>query len=94
MFIKPTRSGGHTYLQLVESYRNEEGKTRQRTIATLGRLDESGGGVDTLLGGILRAKGLPAATGASPQVTFESALALGDVWVRIPVIVTADSGGS
>ena len=80
MFIKPTRSGGHTYLQLVESYRNEEGKTRQRTIATLGRLDESGGGVDTLLGGILRAKGLPAATGASPQVTFESALALGDVW--------------
>ena len=80
MFIKPTRSGGHTYLQLVESYRNEEGKTRQRTIATLGRLDESGGGVDALLGGILRAKGLPAATGASPQVAFESALALGDVW--------------
>ena len=80
MFIKPTRSGGHTYLQLVESYRNEEGKTRQRTIATLGRLDESGGGVDALLGGILRAKGLPAATGASPQVAFEPALALGDVW--------------
>jgi transposase len=80
MFIKPTRSGGHTYLQLVESYRNEEGKTRQRTIATLGRLDESGGGVDALLGGILRAKGLPAATGATPQVAFESALALGDVW--------------
>jgi len=80
MFIKPTRSGGHTYLQLVESYRNEEGKTRQRTIATLGRLDESGGSVDALLGGILRAKGLPAATGASPQVAFESALALGDVW--------------
>jgi transposase len=80
MFIKPTRAGGHTYLQLVESYRNEEGKTRQRTIATLGRLDESGGGVDALLGGILRAKGLPAATGASPQVAFESALALGDVW--------------
>lgn len=80
MFIKPTRSGGHTYLQLVESYRNEEGKTRQRTIATLGRLDESGGGVDALLGGILRAKGLPAATGATEQVAFESALALGDVW--------------
>lgn len=80
MFIKPTRSGGHTYLQLVESYRNEEGKTRQRTIATLGRLDESGGGVDALLGGILRAKGLPAATGATAQVAFESALALGDVW--------------
>lgn len=80
MFIKPTRSGGHTYLQLVESYRNEEGKTRQRTIATLGRLDESGGGVDALLAGLLRAKGLPASMGTSPQVAFESALALGDVW--------------
>lgn len=80
MFIKPTRSGGHTYLQLVESFRNEQGKTRQRTIATLGRLDESGGGVDSLLGGLLRAKGLPAAMGDSPQLAFESALALGDVW--------------
>ena len=80
MFTKPTRSGGHTYLQLVEPYRNEESKTRQRTIANWGRLDESGGGVDALLGGILRAKGLRAATGASPQVAFESALAFGDVW--------------
>lgn len=25
MFIKLTRSGGHSYVQLVESYRNEEG---------------------------------------------------------------------
>jgi len=25
MFLKPTKSGGHTYLQLVESYRNEAG---------------------------------------------------------------------
>ena len=30
------RSGGHSYVQLVESYRNEDGKPRQRTIATLG----------------------------------------------------------
>jgi transposase len=33
-----------------------------------------------LLGGLLRAKGLPAAMGQSPQVVFESALAMGDVW--------------
>ena len=79
MFIKPTRSGGHTYLQLVESYR-DQGKTRQRTIATLGRLDQAGGSVDSLLGGLLRAKGLPAAMGEGPQVEFEAALALGDVW--------------
>ena len=80
MFIKLTRSGGHSYVQLVESYRNEDGKPRQRSVATLGRVDESGGGVDSLLHGLLRAKGLPASVATPPQVAFESALALGDVW--------------
>lgn len=81
MFIKLTRSGGHSYAQLVESFRNEEGKPRQRTIATIGRLDETGGGVDSLLNGLLRAKGqAPIGAATSPQVEFESALALGDVW--------------
>ncbi|TCU93040.1 hypothetical protein EV671_10201, partial [Roseateles saccharophilus] len=46
MFIKHTRAGGHTYAQLVESFRDEHGKPRQRTVATLGRVDESGGQVD------------------------------------------------
>ena len=41
MFTKLTRSGGHTYVQLVESFRDETGRPRQRTISTLGRLDES-----------------------------------------------------
>ncbi len=81
MFIKLTRSGGHSYVQLVESFRNEEGKPRQRTITTLGRLDEIGGGVDSLLNGLLKATGRQAPpVAASPQVQFESALALGDVW--------------
>lgn len=80
MFIKPTRSGGHTYLQLVESYRNDAGQPRQRTVATLGRLDEVGGGVDSLLAGLLRAKGLPACAAAPPQLEFDSALSFGDVW--------------
>ena len=39
MFTKLTRSGGHTYVQLVESFRDETGRPRQRTISTLGRLD-------------------------------------------------------
>ena len=39
MFIKLTRSGGHTYAQLVESFRDEHGKPRQRTLATIGRVD-------------------------------------------------------
>lgn len=80
MFIKLTRSGERTYAQLVESFRDEHGKPRQRTVATLGRTDEAGGQVDALLNGLLRAKGRPAADGAAPQVRFESALALGDVW--------------
>ena len=80
MFIKVTRSGGHSYAQLVESYRNEEGKPRQRTVATIGRMDDAGGAVDALLKGLLRAKGMPASMADAPQVAFESALALGDVW--------------
>jgi transposase len=80
MFIKLTRSGGHSYAQLVESFRNEEGKPRQRTVATIGRIDDAGGAVDALLNGLLRAKGMPLSTADTPQVAFESALALGDVW--------------
>ena len=80
MFIKLTRSGARTYAQLVESFRDEHGKPRQRTVATLGRIDENDGQVDALLGGLLRAKGRPAACSGSPQVRFESALSLGDVW--------------
>lgn len=80
MFIKLTRSGARTYAQLVESFRDEHGKPRQRTVATLGRIDESDGQVDALLNGLLRAKGRPATSTQTPQVRFESALSLGDVW--------------
>jgi hypothetical protein len=80
MFIKLTRAGGRTYAQLVESFRDEAGRPRQRTLATLGRIDESGGQVDSLLGGLLRAKGRSLDDTSVPQVRFESALALGDVW--------------
>jgi hypothetical protein len=48
MFIKVTQSGHRRYAQLVESFRNEDGKPRQRTVCTLGRL-EVGGEVDTLI---------------------------------------------
>jgi hypothetical protein len=79
MFVKLTRSGGHTYAQLVESFRDESGKPRQRTVTTLGRVDENGGQVDALLSTLLRAKGHSAEV-ATPQIKFESALTLGDVW--------------
>ena len=50
MFVRVKRAGKYEYLQLVENYR--EGKqTRQRIIATLGRLDQlhAKGQVDTMI---------------------------------------------
>ena len=80
MFIKLTRTGDRTYAQLVESFRDGQGAPRQRTLATLGRVDEAGGQLDAVLASLLRARGRPATEGAAPQVRFDSALALGDVW--------------
>ena len=81
MFVKLTRSGPRTYVQLVESFRDETGKPRQRTLLTLGRLDQADGQVDAVINALLRAKGRTAGHCSAPQIRFESALALGDVWV-------------
>ena len=82
MFIKVTNSGGRRYAQLVESYRNEAGQPRQRTLATLGRL-EPGGDVDRLIDALGRAQGRDNAVGGSTRITglrFLEARAAGDVW--------------
>ena len=39
MFIKVTTSGKYQYVQVVESFRDKEGISRQKTIFNLGRLD-------------------------------------------------------
>ena len=39
MFFRQKRSGKYTYLQIVEN-RWEDGRSKQRVIVTLGRLDE------------------------------------------------------
>ena len=80
MFVKLTRVKGHSYAQVVESFRDAEGRPRQRNLLTLGRVDENGGQVDNLLQSLLKARGLGPHDTATPQVRFESALALGDVW--------------
>ena len=80
MFIKLTRSGSRRYVQLVESYRDEAGHPRQRTVATVGRLDESGGAVDSLIQGLLRATGRQAPASAAADIRFDSSLAYGDVF--------------
>ena len=55
MYVRITSSGGRRYLQLVEGYRTDDGKVRQRTIATIGRIDElKGGSLDALINGLNR----------------------------------------
>ena len=39
MYTRLTRSGGRSYLQIVEGFRTEAG-VRQRVVANLGRLDQ------------------------------------------------------
>jgi transposase len=80
MFIKVTQAAGRRYAQLVESYRNEEGKPRQRTICTLGRLD-TGAEVDLLIAALQKAKGLTARGASSLQgLRFVASKDVGDVW--------------
>jgi hypothetical protein len=76
MFIKVTTAGGRRYAQLVESFRNDAGQPRQRTIATLGHLD-AGGQVDRLIAALQRAQGREA---ACPSLEFLESRSAGDVW--------------
>jgi transposase len=88
MFVKVTTSGPRRYVQLVESYRDEAGRVKKRTVATLGRLDQLTGELDSVIDGLLKVAGrdpviVPLATapaGVSAGVSFESARALGNVW--------------
>ena len=88
MFVKVTTSGPRRYVQLVESYRDDAGRVKKRTIATLGRLDQLTGELDAVIDGLLKVSGRapvlspPAGAPAAPSsdVLFESARALGNVW--------------
>ena len=84
MFIKVTTSGGRRYVQLVESYRDESGRVKKRTVATLGRADQAGGQLESVIRGLQRLRGdTPPDAGAVATVAdvrFESSRALGDVW--------------
>jgi hypothetical protein len=79
MFIKVTQSGGRRYAQLVESFRNEAGQPRQRTICTLGRLDQ-GGEVDALITALQRARGDTGGAAALGELRFTDCRNAGDVW--------------
>ena len=88
MFVKITTSGARRYVQLVESYRDDAGRVKKRTVATLGRLDQLTGELDSVIDGLLKVAGresAPPAAGAAsavgaPSLSFETARALGNVW--------------
>ena len=79
MFIKVTQSGQRRYAQLVESFRNVDGKPRQRTVCTLGRL-EDGGEVDTLIASLQRARGIAPTPSPLDGLRFTGSRQAGDVW--------------
>ena len=96
MFVKVTQSGPRRYAQLVESFRNDQGKPRQRTVCTLGRV-EADGDLDRLIASLQRAQSLgneqgpahkselDAKSAAAPVHPLDSLLFIdsrsaGDVW--------------
>ena len=85
MFIKLTRRGLNEYVQLVEAYRDDAGRPKQRTVASLGRLDQINTELNSVISGLLRVTGqspaaLPIAPPVAPTVSFEAARDFGDVW--------------
>jgi len=84
MYVKVTTSGPRRYVQLIESFRDDDGRVKKRTVATLGRADQLSGELDSVIDGLLKVAGrepakLVAAISAS-SLTFDSARALGNVW--------------
>lgn len=78
MYTRITRSGGRSYLQIVEGFRTESG-VRQRVVANLGRLDDlDGKKLDPLIHGLQRALGRVPASAPVPE--YDTALAFGDVY--------------
>lgn len=86
MFVKLTSSGPRRYVQLVEAYRDDNGRPKQRTVATLGRLDQLDSELESVLSGLARIMGRTVPEVApTPTVSFESARALGNVWALTSV---------
>lgn len=79
MFVKITKSGPRRYVQLVEAFRDDAGKTRHRHVANLGRVDVADAKLGKLIAGLQRAAGQ--ATTASDPPQFARAVELGGPWV-------------
>jgi len=94
MFVKVTNSGTRRYVQLVEAYRDAEGRPKQRTVATLGRLDQINADLESVIAGLLRVTGRTLGPRPpEPTVSFESARDYGDVWALTELWSALGFGG-
>jgi transposase len=85
MFVKVTASGPRRYIQLVESFRDNAGVVRKRTVATLGRLDqlESVASLRSVVTGLARLTGQLRdldSPPVEPTVEFLGSRGYGDVY--------------
>ena len=81
MFVKVTKSGPRRYVQLVEAYRDAQGRPKQRTLVTLGRLDQIDNALNSVHVGLSRILGVNTeATFDNGTAAFDSSRTFGDVW--------------
>lgn len=82
MLVKVTQSGSRRYVQLVESFRDAQGRVKKRTVATLRRLDQLGTELESVITGLMKVTGqpMPDVSSAALPEQFESARSLGDIW--------------
>lgn len=82
MYIKVTKSGPRRYVQLVEAYRAENGQSRQRVIANLGRIEAfENGEASALIDGLQRVAGRQPSSEADEAVDFQPTRSVGDTWL-------------
>ena len=86
MVVKLTKYGPRRYIQLVEAYRDEDGRARQPTVASLGRLESIDQHFESVVRGLEHVTGrqrplpdAPATRSSEPEIAFEPARHLGDV---------------
>lgn len=80
MYVKVTRSGTRRYVQRVEAFRDASGRAKQRTVASLGRLEQVQGNLDSVINGLRRVAGKEPLPPDDEVFAFSPARALGDLW--------------
>ena len=83
MYIRVSNSGGRQYLRLVEAYRDDKGKVRQRHIAQLGRVDQlDQRAIDGLINSLRRFASSEESAETEPsEAHFDRAREVGPTWL-------------